>query len=111
MKMQELWPFHVFDPPQHVDQIDNVVAIEGAKVADVHSLKEVLLMGDGALQGIVETDEAIAAGVVEIAFLSHPRRQFEAYAVVCVVSVEVDKIFFHAAYSAVYGHVVVVEHH
>ena len=107
--MQQLGAFHVLHLPQHAHELLHVVAVERPEVAYVHALKDVLLMRQRALQGVVEPYYSLAPVVVEIAFAVKPLRRLETQAIICLVDIEVYEIFLHSAHGTVYGHVVVVE--
>ena len=62
--MQHLGASHILDCTQCTHQIDDVVAIYGAKVADVHPLKDVLLLGKKTLHAIIEADDTFTIALL-----------------------------------------------
>ena len=107
--MEELGTFHVLELFQNTHHVDDIVAVEGPEIADVHAFKDILLMAQRTLDGIVQPDDALAAVVVKVAFGMQPSGSLEAQLVVSSVGVEVDEILLHAAHGPVYRHIVVVE--
>ena len=84
--------------------------VEGTEVAYVHALENVLLFGDGTLQGIGQADNAFLAVFGEKSLLGKPSGSFESHGIIGLISAEPQEIFLHAADRPVYGHVVVIEH-
>ena len=109
VEMQQLGAPHILELAHDPHHFLDVVSVKGSEVADVHAFKDILLMADSTLQGIVEPDDAFPPVVVEIALGVEPLRCFEAQTVVSFVGVEVEQIFLHAANSMVDAHIVVVE--
>ena len=109
VEMQQLRAPHILKLAHDPHHFLDVVSVKGSEVADVHAFKDILLMADSTLQGIVEPDDAFPPVVVEIALGMQPLRSFEAQTVVGFVGVEVEQIFLHAANSMVDAHIVVVE--
>ena len=109
VQVQQLRTAHVLDLPEYAHQFLDVMSVEGAEVAYVHALEDVLLMRDGTLQRVRESDESLAAVVVHHALAVQPALGLEAYGVVGLVGVESQQVLLHAAYASVYRHVVVVE--
>ena len=109
LDVEQLRPFHVLYFLQHTHQLLDVVAIHGSEIADVHTLKNVLLTGDEGFHGIVETQDALSAVFVDNAPLLQCARCTEAQAVVGTAGVEIKQVLFHAAHTLVDAHVVIVE--
>ena len=65
MQMQQLRSFHVLQLLENTHQLLDVVSVERPEVADVHAVEDVLLMGDGALDGIRETLQSVLAVIVQ----------------------------------------------
>ena len=66
--MEQFRAFHVLELLEYAHDVLHVVTIEGTEVAHVHALKDVLLMADSRLDGIVQPDDAFPAVVVEQSF-------------------------------------------
>ena len=109
VKMEELRPLHILDLSEDTHQFRYVVAVVRTKIADVHPLKHILLMGQRTLQGIVQSDNAFPSVVVQVATLVQPLASFEAETVVGLVRVQIEQVFLHTAHRPVDTHVVVVE--
>ena len=69
--VEELRPLHVFDFRKDAHEFFHVVAVGWAEVADVHALKDVVLIGEQRFERIVETQDAPATLIAEHA----PRRE------------------------------------
>ena len=80
-----------------------------SEIADVESFEDVLLMAEGRLHGITQTDESLSATLLEHTFLLQPACRTEAQAVVRLVGIQVQQILLHAADGTVDRHIVVVE--
>ena len=52
VQVQQLRPFHVLHLTKDSHQFLYVMSVVGTKVTDVHAFKDVLLMGNSALEGI-----------------------------------------------------------
>ena len=109
VQMEHLRPLHVLQLAQQSHKFLHVVPVERSEVSDVHALKDVLLMRDGTLQGVAQSDESLAAVFFQIPLAVEPSGGFVAQPVVGLVGVQVDEVFLHAAHRTVYRHVVVVE--
>ena len=109
MQVQQLGASHVLNLSEDAHQLHHVVAVERPKVADVHAIENILLMRDGALQSVAQSDESLAAVVLQQAVPLHPSCRLEAQFVVGLVGAQPQEILLHAAHGAVDGHVVVVE--
>ena len=110
VQVEQLGAFHVFQLAQHAHHLAHVVPVERPEIADVHALKDALLVAKGALDGVVQADDALAPVLGEVAFGMQPLRSLEAQTVVSFVGIEVEQVLFHAAHGAIDGHIVVVEH-
>ena len=66
VQMQQLGAFHVLQLSQDAHQLLHVVSVERSEVAYVHALEDVLLLGNGTLDGIGQSDESLAS-----VFLQH----------------------------------------
>ena len=72
VQMEHLRAFHVLQLSEQSNQFLHIVSVERSEVTDVHALKDVLLMRDGALQGIAETDESLTPVFFQIALAVEP---------------------------------------
>ena len=107
--MEQLGALHVFELAQQAHHLLHIVAIERSEVADVHALEDVLLMTDGALDGVVQANKSLPAVFIEVAFVVQPARGLETKAVVGGVGIEIQQVFLHAAHGVVDAHIVIVE--
>ena len=110
VKVEQLGATHILKLFEYAHSFANIVAVERSEVANIHTLKHVLLMRERRLQGIVKTNNALATVVVEIAHGVQPLGSLVAQAVVSGVGVEIKKILLHTTNSTVDAHIVVVEH-
>ena len=72
VQVQQLRSLHVLQLSQDAHQLLDVVAVERPEVADVHALEHVLLVRDGRLDGVRQTDDALAAVIVQQSFVVQP---------------------------------------
>ena len=88
VQVEELRTLHVLKLSQYAHNLLHVVPVERTEVTDVHALEDILLMAQRRLQGIVQSDDALASVLVEIALGVEPLRSTEAQFVVGLVGVE-----------------------
>ena len=100
---------HIFQLTKDAHHLAHIVAIKGSEVANVHALEDVLLMTDGRLQRVIQSDKALSAVVVQVSALAQPLRRLEAQLVIGGIGIEVKQIFLHSAHSSINAHIVVVE--
>ena len=72
VKMKQFGTSHILELTHDPYHFLHIVPVEGSEVADVHALKDILLMADGTLQGIVESDDSLPPVIVEIALGMQP---------------------------------------
>ena len=65
MQMQEFRSAHIHQLAQDAYEVDDIVAVEGSEVSDIHSLEDILLMAYGTLERIIEADDSLPALVGE----------------------------------------------
>ena len=109
MQVQQLRTLHVLQLTQDAHNLFDVMTIERTEVADVHTLEDVLLMTDGALDSIAQSDKTFPAVIFQHSLTVQPSRRLEADAVIGLVGIQVNQIFLHAAHRAVDRHVIVVQ--
>src|SRR5574344_254749 len=61
MQMEQFWTLHLLQLAQDTHQRLEVITCIWAKIADIHTFKDVLLMADGRLQCIGKTDNTLSA--------------------------------------------------
>ena len=109
VQVQEFWTFHVFELPHYPHQFLHVVTVVWSEVSDVHALKHVLLMTDGRLESIAQSDESIASVVFKKSLIVHPCRHLKPQQIIGFICVEAQQILLHSSHASVYAHVIVVE--
>ena len=109
MQVQQFRSFHVLQLSQDSHHLLDVMTVKRSEVADVHTFEDVLLMTDGALYRIAQSDESLSAVLLQHTLAMQPPRSLEADAVIRLVGIQVDEIFLHAAHGAVDRHVIVVQ--
>ena len=57
VQVHDLGSGHVLDMLEHLDEFFHIVAVEGAKIADVQTLEDILLARDERLHGVVEAHD------------------------------------------------------
>ena len=86
------------------------MSIDRTEVTDIHTLKDVLLLGEQALDAIIETDKALAATILHHAHLTEHTCQAVAPFVVAGRSGEVEQVTLESTHRTVDRHLVVVEY-
>lgn len=109
MQVQEFRTFHVLYLAEYPNKFYDIVSVERSEIPYVHTLEDILLMADGTLQSVVQTDDALAALIGEHSLRVQPLAGLKAQAVVGLVGIEIQKITLHTTDGAVDGHIVVVE--
>ena len=109
VQVQQFGAFHILKLVQHPYNFLDIVPVEWAEVAYVHTLEEVLLLGKSRLDGVVQANNALASLVVQYAFGVQPLRCLETKSVVSFVRIEVEQVLLHTANGSVYRHIVVVQ--
>ena len=110
VQMQQLWSAHVLKLFKYAHHLAHIVAVERSEVAYVHALKNVLLMSQRRLQGVVQPYYSLASVVVQVALRAQPLRGTVAQPIVRGIGVEVQQILLHTSHGTVYAHIVVVQH-
>ena len=101
VQVEQLGAFHLLQLAQNPHQVDDAVAVERAEIANVHAIEDVLLVADGALQGVAQADEAFATVVLQHAVALKEACGAEAHLVVGLVGAQAQQILLHAAHGAV----------
>lgn len=109
--MKQFRALHVADASQGLNQFYHVVSVLRTEIADVHTLEDVLLVVQQGFQAVVESNDAVAAVLVEQAPFEQVLGSHETHMIVGTARVELMQIMLHASHTAVYAHVVVVEHY
>ena len=109
MQVEQLRAFHVSELLQDSYHLLYIMTVEWSEVSDVHSLEDILLMAQYRLEGIVQTDDAVLAVVIENTLGVEPLRSLEANLVVGLVGVELEEILLHTTHGTVDAHIIVVE--
>ena len=109
MQVEQLGTFHVFELLQDTHQFLHVVTIEGTEVTYVHALEDVLLLGNGTLQGIRQTNDAFLTTFGKKPLRCQPSRGLETYGIIGLVGTQSYQVFLHAAHGAVDRHIIVVQ--
>ena len=78
VKVEQLGATHILQLFEYAHSLAHIVAVERSEVANIHTLKHVLLMRESRLQGIVKTNNALATVVVEVAHGVQPLRRLVA---------------------------------
>ena len=107
--VQHLRATHILDGAQRMHEFHHVVSVHGAKVADIHTLEDVLLLGEEALHAIIEADKAFAATLVHQSEFAQHLGKAVAPLVVAGRGGEAQQIALEAAHGAVNRHFIVVE--
>ncbi len=107
--VQELGAVHVLYLPKRIYKFNDVVPVNRAEVADVQAFEDVLLVVEQRLNGVVEAQYLLSSVFAEQSQSYKLLRKAVTHFVVDVGSVELVQVLFHAAYTAVYAHIVVVE--
>ena len=109
VEVEQLRPLHILDFAKYAHQFYYIMPIRRTNVADVHTLKHILLICQQRLYRIVEAQDGASAVFIEPSPLCHLSRQLKAQAVVEVARLQLHQVGSHAPDSAVDAHIVVVE--
>ena len=109
VQVEQLWPFHLLDLAQRFDQLDDVVSICRPEIADIHPLKDVLLIRDERFYGIVESQYLLLLRIIEHPPAHQSARKAEAQIIICGRRVQALQILLHTAHTAVDAHIIIVE--
>ena len=72
MQVQQFRTLHVLQLTQDAHYFLDVMTVKRTEVADIHTLEDVLLMTDGALDSIAQTDKTFPAVIFQHAFTVQP---------------------------------------
>ena len=86
VQVQQLRSGHILQLTQYAHQFLHVMTVKRTKVLYVHTVKNVLLMADGALHGVRQSYQALLAVVVQQSVAVKPACRFKLYAVIRLVS-------------------------
>ena len=67
VQMQQFRPAHIFQLPKHTYNLTHIVPVERSEIADIHSLKDILLMTDGRLDGVIQPQDSFLPTLAQIA--------------------------------------------
>ena len=109
VQVQQSRTFHLLNPTQDTNQFLHIVTIKRTEVANVHTVKDVLLMGNGTLHSIRQTLDAFLSVVGHQSLLIEPTGGLEFDGVIGLVGVQSQQILFHAAHRTVDAHIVIIE--
>ena len=85
VQMQQLRALHALHLAQNTYQFLDVMTIERSEIADVHTLKDVLLMRDSRLDGIRQAHQSPTPVVLHESDAVQPRRHLELHGVVRLI--------------------------
>ena len=78
------------------------MTVERTKVTDIHPVEDVLLVGNGTLDGVRQALDALLAVVAHQSFAMQPPRSSELDGIIGLVGVQSQQIFLHTTHTAVY---------
>ena len=103
------WDLSCFQLSQNAHNVFHVVTVRRDQISDVHALKDVLLMADGRFQCVVQSDDAFAAVVVQIAASGATIARLWISDGCRSSLVSSCNRYFHSAHGMVDAHVVIVQ--
>ena len=109
VQVQQLRTLHVLHLSENTYQLLHVMSIEWTEVANVHTLEDVLLVRDGTLKSIRQSDDTLTTVIAEHAFAVHPARSLESDGVIGLVGAQVQQILLHTTHRTVDRHVVIIQ--
>ena len=109
VQMQQLGTRHILQLPKDAHDFLYVMSVEGAEIAYVHALKDILLPTDDRFQSVVQAQDDVSAVVVENSLTMQPATGLKSPLIVSLVGIQLQQVFLHSSHGAVYAHVVVVE--
>ena len=78
VKVEQFRSTHILQLFEYAHGLAHIIAVERSEVAYVHTLKDILLMRERRLQGVVKAYDALATVVVEVAHGVQPLRRLVA---------------------------------
>ena len=109
VQVKQLRTFHVLNFVQYAHQIYYVMSINRTDVADVHTLKYILLIGEKRFNGVVESKDGATVVFVHPPPLRHLACKLVSESVVKVACLKLHQVVGHTSYRTVYAHVVVIQ--
>ena len=109
MYVQQLRSLHVLNLTQGSHQLHYVVSVAGTEIADVHTIEDILLIGEQHLQGVVKADNLLTTTLVQDAPFEQVLRCPESEIVVELAGMQLVQVMFHTAHAVVDTHIVVVQ--
>ena len=68
VQVQQLGTFHILDLSHNTHQLLDIMSVEGAEIADIHAVKDILLVSNGTLDGIRQALDAVLAVIIHQSF-------------------------------------------
>ena len=85
VQMEQFWTFHVLQLPQDTHQFFDIMTVKRAEITDVHTLENILLVGDGRFQGVGQTNHSASAVIFEVSFSVKPACYLETQGIIGLV--------------------------
>ena len=110
VQVQQFGAGHILQLTQYAHQFLHVVSVKRSEVLYVHTVKNVLLVADGALHGVAQSYQPLLAVVGHHTVVFQPAHRSKLNGVIRLVGAQVQQILLHAAHTAVDTHVVIVQY-
>ena len=110
MKMQQPRPLHILDATQRLHQSNHIMPVLRSEIANIHTLKHILLIMDKRLDRIVETQQPLLPLVRQPAPSQKLPGSPVTPPVVSSRSMQSVQILFHTPHTTIDTHIVVIEH-
>ena len=88
MQVQQFGTFHILDGAEYANQLFDVVSVEWTEVADIHAVKDVLLMGNGTLDGVRQALDAFLAVIIHQSLAMQPPCGLELDGIIGLVRIQ-----------------------
>ena len=109
VEVEHLGALQILDALEGAHEFHHVVPVFGTKVSDVQSLEHISLVREQRLDGVVETQDAPLAVVIQDVPSVQDLGSLVSQTIVERACVKFVQVLPHAAYAAVDAHVVVIQ--
>ena len=108
--VQHLRATHILYGTQCMHEADHIVSVHGAEIANIHPLKDVLLLSKQTLYTIIEANETLSPTILHQSKFAQYSSKAIAPLVVARRNGKAKQIFLETAHRTIDRHFVVIEH-
>ena len=85
------------------------MSVAGAEIANIHTIEDILLVGQQGFQGVVEPDNLLSAAFVKDSPFKQVLGCSESKIIIELTGMQLVQIVLHSTHTMVYAHIVVVQ--